>query len=272
MSKLHVKFINAILRYREFFYAIYHYREYLKQSVARDLRKRYKRSVLGYLWSMLNPLFMMIILTVVFSSIMKNTVEHYSVFLFSALLPWHYFSGTVMGSLDAIRGNMRIIDHVPIPKFIFSLSIAFSDLVNFFLSLVPLVLVMLVVGHPIPWTIILIPVILLPLFLVSMGIALVFSVGNVFFDDTKHLVDVIFKALFYLSPILYSADHLPKHLIKWLQLNPMFGIIELMREVIYFGNIPSLETYSISLGVALFTLAFGLWIFKRADDKFLYFV
>ena len=123
---MHTKIINAGLRYHEFFADIFQYHEYLRQAVARDLRKRYKRSYLGYLWSMLNPLLMIIILTLVFSNIMKNRVEDYSVFLFCGLLPWQFFSRTALGSLNAVKGNAKLISHLPIPKYLFTLTTAFS--------------------------------------------------------------------------------------------------------------------------------------------------
>jgi len=268
---LHTKIINAIDRNREFFSMIYKYREYLKQSVARDLRKKYKRSSLGYLWSMLNPLFTMIILTLVFSKIMAR-IDSYSVFLFSAMLPWQYFNSTAQGSLGAIKGHMKIIEHLPIPKFLFALSIAFSNLVNLFLSIIPLIAVMLVVGRPIHWTVLLFPIALIPLFFMAMGMALMLSVANVFFDDTKHLTGVLFSALYYLCPILYGREHLPDKLLTWIILNPMFCICEFWRDLFYFGRLPDPSTYLINLVASFFVLVLGLWVFKKADDKVIFFV
>lgn len=268
---LPTKVRNAFRRYCEFFATLYQYREYLKQSVARDLRKTYKRSVLGYLWSMLQPLFMIIILTVVFSNIMSR-VDSYSVFLFTALLPWRYFAATASGSLHIIHGNMKIIEQVPIPKFIFSLSLAASGLVNLALSILPLLLVMFCVGRPIPITSLAFPLILIPLFFTSMGLALFFSVANVFFDDTKHLSGLFLQSLYYLTPILYGREHLPEHLIYWLEYNPMFHVCEMSRAVFYDGVLPAADVYFTSIGQSLIVLAFGLWIFKKAENKFIYFI
>lgn len=262
---------NAAHRYYDFFLTLYQYREYLKQSVARDLRKRYKRSVLGYLWSMLEPLFMIIILTVVFSNIMSK-VEAYAVFLFTAQLPWRYFSATSSGSLDIIRGNMKIIEQVPIPKFIFSLSLAASELVNLFLSIVPLILVMVYVGKPVTLAALAFPLILIPLFFTSMGFALFLSVANVFFDDTRHLTGLFLSALYYLTPILYGREHLPQRLLYWLEFNPMFHICEMSRSVFYHGVMFDMNTYFLSLAQSFLILTFGLWIFKKAESKFIYFV
>lgn len=255
----------------DFLLSAYEYREYLRQSVGRDLNKKYKRTSLGYVWSMLNPLFMMIVLTVVFSKIMSR-VEFYSVFLFCALLAWQYFSSTVNGTLDSVRSNLNIIEQVAVPKFIFALSSAASNVANLLLALIPLLAVMLVVGKPIPWTIVFFPVVLIPLLIVTMGFSLLFAVGNVFFEDTTHLTSVLTKAWYYLTPILYGREHLPEGLvgvIEWA--NPIFFVVEHFRSVFYFGEIPPLIPYLYSLMIGLLLLELALQLFRRVEDKFIYF-
>ena len=256
----------------EFFSTIIGYREYLIQSVARDLRKKYKRSALGYFWSMLQPLFMMVILTLVFSHIMKSQIQNFSVFLFCAMIPWAFFDQTCHGCLNIIRANARIIDHVPIPKYVFPLSVAFYNLVNFFITLVPLFIVMLCVSHKISWTILTIPIVLIPLFFFTLGASLLLAVANVFFDDVGHLTDVVLRALYFLCPILYGREHLPVSLQKWVALNPLFTIIEDMRSVIYSGQLPALDSFGYSVIGSIVTLLVGLIVFKKASDKFIYFI
>lgn len=256
----------------EFVEQMYAYREYLKQSVTRDLRKRYKRSFLGYLWSMLHPLFMMLILAVVFANIMKSGMKDYAVFLFTGMLPWVYFSSTTQGCLGTIRANASLMDHVSVPKYIFPLSIAWSNLVNFFLSLVPLVLVMLALGRGIPLASLGLPLVLLPMFFFTVGISLLFAVSNVFFEDTQHLVGVAMQALYYLCPVLYSREMLPGWLVPYVTLNPMFGVIEQMRGMYYDGVMPDVQSYCLNLLGSYLVLVLGLWVFKRADEKFIYFV
>lgn len=240
--------------------------------MARDLRKAYKRSSLGYVWSMLNPLLMMSIQAVVFTHIMRIKVEHYAVFLFVGILPWQYFSQTVTGGLDSIRANLKIIEHLPIPKYIFALSLAFSKLANLALALVPLFGVMLFLGRPIPATVWLMPFIIIPLMMISIGASLFFAALNVFFDDTRHLVQVGLQAAYYLTPIIYGEEHLPKFLAGWLQLNPMYHIIKMMRSTFYYGQLPDLYTTSVAYGSGLLVLLIGLWTFRKADKKFMYFV
>ncbi len=256
----------------DFFSNMLNYREYLKQSVARDLRKRYKRSVLGYCWSMLHPLFMMLILAVVFSNIMRFDMDDYAVFLFTGMIPFSYFNMTSIGSLGSIRANASIIAQLPVPKYIFPLSLAFSNLVNFLLSIVPLIFIMIILGRPLPITIALLPIIIIPLFLLTTGVALVFAVVNVFFDDTQHLATLLMQALYFLSPILYTKDMLPEWLTKWIILNPMFTLIEFMHDIFYYARTPDWTLYGINCLISILFLLFGLWIFKKADDKFVYFM
>ena len=256
----------------DFFYRMYEYREYLKQSVMRDLRKKYKRSVLGYVWTMLHPLGMMAVLAVVFSNIMRIPVENYAVFVFCGILPWTYFQSTTMMSLTGIKDHARLFSQIPVPKYLFILSIAASNLVNFFLALVPLILIMLVTGHDINLSVFAFPLVLLPLTFITIGASLLLAASSVFFEDTLHLSEVAFQALYFLCPVLYGRDLLPEKLVSVLTLNPVFIQIEFMRDIFYGGVFPDPMLYAINFIVSFGILAFCLWVFTRAQDKFLYFV
>ena len=262
----------SLALYVDFISSTYEYREYIKQSVIRDLKKKYKRSSLGYIWSMLNPLLMMIILAAVFQNIMHTSIDNYPVFLFSGMMAWSYFRSTCDGALYAIRGNSRLINQLPIPKFVFIVSVAVYNLVDFFLHIVPLLLVMIFTGHPISPAIFAFPLVLLPLVLFSIGVGSIFAVMNVFFLDTEHLVGVLLQGLYFLCPILYAKEMLPEWLRKWVVINPLFGIIEQMRTVFYEGQLPSLNTYLLVLAGSSVVLALGLWVFRRSDSKFIYYI
>lgn len=255
-----------------FVQSIYDYRHYLRQSVARDLKKRYKRSALGYVWSMLSPLLMMAVMAVAFSKILGTTVPDYPVFLFIGMIPFQFFSTTITGCLGVIGANLKIIDQVPTPKYIFPASITISNLINLLLSLVPLFLIMLLFGRSIPSTALLLPFILLPLFMATMGLALIFCVADVFFDDTRHLTGIILQSLYFLSPVLYGPQHLPEWLLPWIQWNPMFYLIEMMRDVLFLGVLPSLNMYLFSFFLCLLYLFVGLLLFRKTQDKFMYFI
>lgn len=255
-----------------FFSQIYLYREYLVQSVMRDLRTKYKRSVLGYLWTMLNPLAMMVIIAVVFANIMRMPTKDYAVFLFAGLLAWNYFQSTAMMSLGSIRANARLFGQIPVPKYIFIISIAFSNLVNLVLAVIPLILVTVVLGREVPVTILALPLVLLPFFCVVIGVSLILATASVFFDDTLHLSEVALQALYFMCPVLYHRDLLPGHVVDYLALNPLFLHIEFIRGVFYDGILPDPSAFALNSIASLLILAIGLVIFKRNEDKFLYFV
>ncbi len=257
----------------DFFYQLFSYREYLVQSVQRDLRTKYKRSVLGYLWTMLHPLAMMAILSIVFANIMRMEIKDYAVFLFCAILPWNFFSSTVMMSLGSIRANSKLFSQIPVPKFIFSVSILCSNLFNYMLAIVPLIIVALVAGRGVPVTMLAWPIVVLPLVAFTMGVALILASSNVFFDDTLHLAEVSLQALYFLSPVLYHRGVLPAQLIDILQfVNPVFLQIEFLRAIFYDGALPNLDLFIVNSAIALLVLMQGILVFRKNEHKFLYFV
>lgn len=256
----------------DFFVQLFDYREYLKQSVARDLRKKYKRSVLGYLWTMLHPLAMMLIISTVLSHLVGVSFKDYAVFFLIGLLGWNYFNSTSMMSLGSIRTNAKLFGQVAIPKYIFIVSLACSNFANYLLAIVPLLVVMLVTGHEIHWTIFAFPIVVLPLLCVTVGISLILAVSNILFEDTLHLSEVAFQALYFLSPILYARDKLPPELVSVLVINPIFCQIEFLRDIFFDGVLPDPRLFILNLAGSLLILFVGLIIFRRVEDKFLYLI
>jgi len=250
----------------------YAYREFLKQSVMRDLRNKYKRSVLGYFWTMAHPLAMMVILATVFSHVMKVPTKDFAVFLFCGLLPWNYFSSTIMMSMSSIRQNAKLFGQVAVPKYIFILSLCSSNLFNLLVALVPLGILSICIGRGIPLSAISFPIFLIPLIFLTVGLSLIVATSAVFFDDTLHLTEVALQGLYFMCPILYYRELLPNEIVRWLALNPLFTQIEMLRGVLYQGQFPSLAVATYSFGASLLVLLIGLGIFRRAEDKFLYFV
>lgn len=221
---------------------------------------------------MLHPLGMMLIIGTVLSHLMHVPFKDYSVFFLVGLLAWNYFNSTALMSLHSIRGNAKLFGQIAVPKYIFVISMVASNFVNYLLALVPLVFVMIVAGHPIPWTMVLFPIVVIPLLLVTIGVSLILAVCNVFFEDTLHLSEVALQALYFLSPILYSRDRLPPNLLEWLKFNPLFFQFESLRDVMLFGRIPDPTLFVWNLAFSFCILATGLLIFRRAEDKFLYFI
>jgi len=249
------------------------YKDYLVQSVMRDLRTKYKRSVLGYVWTMLHPLAMMSILAVVFSGIMRIPVQDYAVFLFCGMLPFNFFQSTALMALHSIRANARLFGQVPVPKYLFVLSLTFSNLFNLFVALVPLVILMLVLGRSVPVTALAFPVVVIPLLMVTIGVSLILAASNVFFEDTLHLSQVALQALYFLTPVLYRREDLPARVAEVVVVvNPLFHQVEFIRGLFYDGALPDPTLFGVNLAVSLGVLLVGLWVFKSSEDKFLYFI
>jgi ABC-type polysaccharide/polyol phosphate export permease len=251
---------------------LYKYRELVWALAMKELRIRYKRSSLGFLWALLNPLLMMLILTAVFSTVMRIPVSHYAVFLISALLPWTFFSQALTYSAESIVGNGELLKKVAVPKSIFPVAAVISNAINFALSLLPLLVVLAVLRFPFHATLAFLPVPFLALLLFTMGCGFLFSAANVYFRDVSHIVQLLLAAWFYLSPVIYSLDFVPARFQAWFRLNPMMYLLNGFRDAIYYGALPSLALISASLGIGVIALALGYAIFARYQDSFVFYV
>ena len=253
-----------------FFTDLYRYRGYLLASAVRNIRVRYRNSFLGYLWSILNPLLMMLVLVVVFSHIVRLGVKDYAVFLLSALLPWHFFNSTVMQSMTSMRRAVPIIKKLRVPKQVFVVDIMLSNFVIYVFALLSLVAIMLLLGRPVTWAVALFPLHVLPLVLITTAVALLCSIACLFFDDVNHLADVALRALYFLTPILYGTEHLPEWVANWIVLNPLFNVFEALRSLFYGGAMPPTQMLIGNLALGALMLAFAAWVFARVEKKVIY--
>ena len=235
----------------------------LKCLVMRDLTVRYKRSILGFLWTMLNPLLMMVILTIVFSTIFRFAIEHYETYFLSAYLPWIYFSQTTVGAMLAMAWNGPLMKRVRIPKSIFAIAAVISGMSNLLLSLLPLAIIMLVVGAPLRPALLFLPVSLLLLALFTLGVSLGLSIVSVYFADVKEMYQVGVMALMYLTPIFYPLDIIPGEFVWIIRLNPLRYLLEIVRDPIYHGRIPAASDIAISALWAAAAMIGGWLAFRR---------
>jgi|SRR5579864_1917616 len=251
---------------------IYDYRELIWALAMKELRVRYKRSVLGFVWALLNPLLMMIVLTLVFGTIMRFSIDHYAIFLLSMLLPWTFFTQALTYSVESVVGNADLLKKVHIAKVVFPVAAVVSNIVNFLLSLIPLALLVLVLRFPLHWTWIYLPVPMLGLFLFTLGSSLFLAAINVFFRDISHIIQIILSAWFYFSPIIYSLDFIPaKH--RWLfKLNPMLYVLNGFRLSIYYGLLPQFTSVAMSLACGVAAVLIGYGVFRRYQESFVFYV
>lgn len=250
----------------------YRYRELIWTLALNELRVRYKRSVLGFLWALLNPLLMMIILTLVFGTLMRFSIDHYAIFLLSMLLPWTFFTQALSYSVESVVTNGQLLKKIRVAKLVFPVAAVVANVVNFFLSLVPLVLIILILRFPLHWTWFYLPVPMLGLFLFTLGTSFLFATLNVFYRDISHIVQILLSAWFYVSPIIYSLDFIPKKYQWFFRLNPMLYVLNGFRLSIYYGLLPSAQSVLMSVGCGVLAVVVGFWVFRRYQELFVYYV
>lgn len=250
----------------------YRYRELIWALALKDLKIRYKRSVLGFMWALLNPALLMIVLTLVFSTIMKFPIPHYAIFLLSVLLPWTFFSQSLSYAVESIVMNGDLIKKVSIPKLVFPMAALVSNLINLLLSLIPLAVLVVVMRHPFYATWLFLPVPLVALGIFTLGMTFLFAAANVYYRDIAHILQVVLSAWFYLTPIIYPLDFLPEKYRWILKLNPLIYVINGFRLSVYYGMLPRIQSVAASFACAFIMLSIGFYLFRRYQDDFVYYV
>lgn len=245
------------------------YKFLMKQLISRDFKTKYKRSVLGVLWSFLNPLLTMLVQYLVFSTIFKSNIENFALYLLVGIVCFSFFSEATSMSLTSIVGNASLITKVYMPKYIYPLSRVLSSLVNFAFSLIPLFVVMLVTGANITPSLLLIPIAVLSLFFLSLGVGLLLSSLMVFFRDMQFLWGVISMLWMYATPIFYPESILPENLMPLFKLNPLYHIIRFMRIILLDGISPEPKAYLLMLIACVVPFIIGYTVFKRTEDRFI---
>jgi lipopolysaccharide transport system permease protein len=258
---------------------LWQYRELIRNLVVRDLKVRYKNSVLGIAWSWLSPLLMMIVYTVFFTILLRNDdIPYYPVFLLCGLLPWSFFVDAIMQATDSIVGNAHLIKKVYFPREILPISTVLSNLVNFLIALPIFFLLAFISGAPLSWWALLLPITLLIQLVFTLGLAFILATLNVFYRDTRHLLGVAVQAWFFLTPVFYPITRVPQeaHVLGiqfdaqlWLRrLNPMASIIASYRNLLYHGEPTGLDFLLRTAVTALLVFVVGYLVFLRYSFRF----
>ncbi len=254
------------------------YRELILNLALRELKARYKNTVLGFFWSLLNPLAMMLVFTAVFTVFMRSEVENFPIYALCGLLPWNFFSAAVMGSVSAIVNNSNLVTKVYFPREVLPIATVLANLVNFLLTLVVLFAALLLVQAPFnPW-LWLLPVVILIQTAFILGLAFILSTLNVFYRDTLMVMDVAMLAWFFLTPIFYPLEELPKrypiggieldlHRTMYI-LNPMASIINTYRDLLYRGYRTDFDFLLRTATTAFLVLMIGYWFFCKYSNRF----
>lgn len=245
------------------------FRPLLNELIARDIKIKYRKSVLGVLWTLLNPLFMMIVLSVVFSNLFKFDVENFPVYLLSGQLIFNFFSESTTNAMSAILANGSLIKKIYVPKYLFVLSRVFSSTINLLASFTAMVCVMLAMRVDLHYTVLLVPIPLLFIVMFSLGVGLLLSALTVKFRDIMHLYSVFVTALMYLTPVIYPMSILPMWLKPIVILNPITNILEMFRAVMLYNSFPSIKSMFIAIVECIIVLAIGLYVFYKKQDEFI---
>jgi ABC-2 type transport system permease protein len=249
---------------------VFLYRDLIFQLVRRDIVARYKRSVFGVAWTMLQPLGMMVVLTVVFSQLFGQ-VDGYPAYILSGLIAWTFFSQTTSASMQQMVWGGALLNRIYMPRTSFSISAIGTGVVNLALSIVPLVVIVLVLRLPLTINILFLPVSMLLLSAFALGVGLLLSTLAVSFPDVSEMYQIVLTAWMYFTPIIYPQEMIPEKYQFWMfSLNPMYYLVKLFRMPIYEGKIPDAQTLLVGAALSLITLFVGWIVFSRQADRFAY--
>ena len=248
---------------------IYAYRHMITSLVRKDLRGRYKGSVLGFMWTFINPLLQLMVYTIVFSIILKSNIDKYYLFLFVALIPWLFFSTSLTGGASCILSQKGMITKIYFPREVIPISHVTSGLVNMILCFIVVFAVVLFSGVTInPVALLYLPIIFMIEYILALGVTFFASSITVFFRDFEHILGIISMAWMYMTPIMYSVDIIPTDLRPLFMLNPMTSIIIAYRDILYYGKVPDLVTLFNALVLGVIVLAIGIIVFTKLKKQF----
>ncbi len=251
------------------FKELWQYRQMIASLVKRDLRGRYKGSVLGFLWTFINPLLQLVVYTIVFSVIMRAGIEKYYLFLFVALIPWIMFSTSVAGGCNCVLNQKDMVTKIYFPREVLPIAHVTTAMVNMLLSFIVVFIVVLFSGVSIkPMALLYLPLIVLIEYILSIGFAFIVSALTVFFRDLEHIMGILVMAWQYLTPVLYSVEQVPENLWAIFSCNPMTPVIIAYRDILYYGRVPQLDTLVTAVVWGVVAVILGAVIFRKSQKRF----
>lgn len=248
------------------------YKYLLKNLIVKDIKLKYRRSILGILWSVLNPLLMMLVISAVFSSIFKVSVENFPIYYLTGSTLFNMLAETTNSSMTSILDSSSLIKKVYIPKYIFPLEKCMFGFINFLFSMIAVAIMYVIFGYPLHWTVLLFPIPVFYTLVFSIGLGMILSAMSVFFRDIVHLYSVLLTAWNYFTPIVYPYAILNDKIKAIMHLNPMFYYVEYFRDVLMYNTVPSWTMNLICSAIAFGTLLIGLLFFKKKQDKFILYI
>jgi len=255
---------------------IFKYRELLKNNVKKEVRGRYKNSILGVMWTFLNPLLQIAVYAMIFPYILKQQQPYYLIFVCVGLIPWSFFTTTIIQSTNTIIGNANIVKKVYFPREILPLSVVLSGAINFLIATIIILAFCIGGGKGITWHILIFPAILLLQMILQLAISFVLAAVTVYIRDVEHFVQIILMLMFYATPIVYSTATLDgstktaQFMKKVIMINPMTTIIEGYRSIFYSQTLPDFKNIGIWYVISIVLLVIGWLIFKKLQKGIKY--
>ena len=248
---------------------IYKYRQMIFSLVHKELRGRYKGSVLGFFWTFLNPLLQLIVYTFVFSVLMHQQIEKYYLFLFVALVPWIFFSSCVSAGANCVFIYGNLVKKIYFPREIIPISFVTSQFVNMLYTFIVVFAVIILTGHGFNFHALLcLPVIMIVEYFLSLGMCLFFSAITVYVRDVQHILSIVIMAWQFLTPVMYPSSRVPQQYLTLWNLNPMASVIESYRMILYNKQVPDLKTLGVAIAMGFFFLIFGELLFSKLQRGF----
>lgn len=246
------------------------YRELVLNLVVRDLKLRYRSSVLGFVWCLLNPLLMMAVFTVVFTVMLPNNgIERYPIFILVGILAWQLHQTAVMGAINSVVGNAHLVQKVYFPREVLPISVVLSNTVNFLLALLVIFPIIFIEGGTITGTLVYLPIVVLNQVIFTLGVALILSAINVFYRDTGIIMETVITAWFFLTPILYRIeDVLPAYARAMYILNPPASFVASYRDILYHGGMTNPDFFLRTLATSVVVLVVGYIFFRSSSRHF----
>ena len=251
------------------FRELYNYRQMIFSLVKRDLRGRYKGSVFGFLWTFLNPLLQLVVYTFVFSFLLKSEIENYYLFLFVALIPWLFFSTAITGGSGSVLHQAGMVTKIYFPREVLPISHVTSAFINMLYSFIVVFIVIIIARVPVsPVALLYLPVVMIVEYFLALGITMLVSAITVYFRDLEFILSIFMMAWQYLTPVMYSVDIVPEHLMRLFMLNPMTPITIAYRDILYYAKAPDLSTLLLAIGMSAAFMLIGFWAFGRLKKRF----
>lgn len=252
---------------------LYKCRFLIQQLVSKDIKLKYRRSFLGYVWSVLNPLMVMVVMYLVFSHMFRFNVENYPAYLIIGQTLFTFMTEATNQAIYSITGNGALLKKVYVPKYVFTLSKVTSSLVNLLFSIGAMIIVFIVTRVQFSWAMLFFPVILFELYIFSIGMGLFLAQAAVFFRDIQYIYSVVTTAWMYCTPIFYPLSELSEPMQKAIKiLNPMYQYVTQFRTIVLERTIPNLFDIAYGYGLALIFFAIGSWAFVKNQDKFILYI